>query len=104
MSMILVTEKHIEAGVRAHFMKCPVALAINEILNKKYIADVGLHYISILEQQPMKEKTSFKLVHEILIDFKTARCISEFDAFGTVKPFSFEVEIPKKFLDKTKNH
>lgn len=77
-----VTIDHINAGLRADCKKCPVALALGEILDIEDFA-VG-DYDVYLENCRLR----------VFLPFAVGKFIQDFDSHKLVKPFSFTLEVP----------
>ncbi len=78
---ITVTNKHILLGMKRSAYECPIALALK---------DSGLEDPCVGEDSICIE-SSFE---DILLPIEAVSFIKDFDQNLTVKPFSFELEIP----------
>ncbi len=90
---ICVTQKHIDDGCRAECKHCPIALAINEKLKKRYRVNIGRITFSI-EPSHTLTHSSYKFSH------RTRKFINDFDNYRPVQPFNFNAAIPKRYLCK----
>ncbi len=77
--IIQVTEDHIRLGKRSNSTRCPVALAVRDILPAAKI----LGTILIVETPWLK----------IHLPKKVTKFVEDFDHFRPVEPFSFELQI-----------
>ena len=86
---INITQKDIDNGKKCGCDTCPVALAIKRRVIKNAFVEVGLYDIGLA--------TESISLNETTCDF-----VRRFDRYGRnkVKPFSFTIDIPKKFLRK----
>ena len=86
---INVTERDIKFGVLGDAEHCPVARAIKRVLKSEYYTKVGPSTIVIL-----RIRTLARIALEMVVKY----FIYDFDEGHTVKPFKFQLEIPKRFL------
>lgn len=97
---IAVTADHIKRGVAREYCGCPIALAINEKIEKS-------GYIAIVANRVRFKHT---IIHdkEILFSETIPRVASDFignfDSGRPVEPFEFEVDLPEEFLNGTTTH
>jgi len=85
-----VTEKHIRKGAWSSTSNCPVALCIREKLGLicHYQIAVTCDYIMITKSD-CKDRFIKKLPKSVI------DCLADFDAGKEVKPFEFEIRIPR---------
>jgi len=88
---ISVTEEHIRNGVKAHSGKCPVALAVMDSIKPGTMLIVGCDTLGVYCEKN-NDSFCFKLGR------KAINFIVLFDIEQLVKPFSFYLDIPKRFL------
>lgn len=88
-----VTAKHIEDGVRASCQDCPVALALGDLLDKRYGAHVASDRLRIMSDRLLWSA----LAPDAVRDF-----IHRFDYPGDERvshePFECDLDIPKELL------
>jgi hypothetical protein len=84
-----ITPDHISRGCASLPCDCPVALAINDAINPRYKARVGVTGFELLGTD------GISFVSELPID--AVRFIENFDAGVSVIPITLELEIPSQF-------
>lgn len=86
-----VTNEHIAEG-KPFCLDCPVAIAVNELTIPKVLAQVNDEDIDFIHSDPEIKNIAVELP-------KRARSfVFCFDSGSSVKPFSFALNIPKKYL------
>jgi hypothetical protein len=90
---ISVTQQDIDAGEPCHSGNCPVARAIIGVIDTHYDVMVGLDLIWF----SYKNHTA-KVCPLMETPTKVAKFIENFDGNNTVKPFTFELDIPDHIL------
>lgn len=90
---IAVTELHIEKGTRIVSTLCPVALAINEVLNNSARSGVCKDYFTIYDVLKDKEGDAIYFLNPLVTE-----AIDSFDAGKKMLPLEFEVDIPEEYL------
>ena len=88
---IKVNERCIKAGERESCTRCPVALAIEEHTN--VIPFIDLHGVYLYE--------NLKNENYLILPDTVSGKINLFDLTGEMHPFTFDLDIPERFL-KTK--
>lgn len=88
-----VTQEDIDSGLRGSCHDCPVARAILGVLAPLNVVLVGTTYISLEKPGCRWTGRSTK---------KISKFIQQFDSGILVKPFSFSLNIPEKFLGDQK--
>ena len=78
---IYVTDEHIRAGVKRSGDKCPISLAISEVIGMKVL--VGKYHWNTASISEIKTQTNPPEVTEAIV---------EYDSTGIMKPFDFEIE------------
>lgn len=88
---INITNSCIEHGKRADSSRCPIALALEEVVSTETMISVGIDSINLrlYQSEVWWIRNASKKVSRFIIDF---------DQRQTVKPFKFNLNIPKKFL------
>lgn len=88
-----VTQEHIDRGASNDCWSCPIALSLGNYFDKsKVFYEVDAHYIDFPNEDILC------LLKEEAVSF-----IDDFDSNKKVKPFSFDLEVPKQlesFLTK----
>ena len=79
---VFVTAQDIEEGRRRNTWSCPLCLALRRATGVKWVVEESTAY-------PITHRNAFIPLPPEAVTF-----ISEFDATGTGKPFSFELEVP----------
>ena len=92
MTTIEVTQKDIDDGEKGLCACCPVALAINRELSRPAYASVKFDTVLI------KNADTGKVITWILMPAKVNKFVYDFDSGVEVKPFTFELDIPSKYL------
>ena len=87
---IRVTQTHIDKGCRGSAYDCPVTRALNEVLIESVTASVGWGSVIL---STYNHKFLEIDLPEIATQFS-----HDFDLDLKVKPFEFELGIPKQFL------
>lgn len=90
-----VTNADISNGVRLECTSCPVALAIDKLLKPIFQASVHSGYI-ILYRHEFHNYNDAEVIGSL--DKSVRSFIKRFDINGYVEPFTFELDIPDKFL------
>lgn len=90
MTLVKVTQKHIDIGIRRNGCLCPDALAIIDLLKSGVYVDVCYGEIWF--------ETRFEDMKRIPCSKEEEMNIKEFDNHGTMIPHSFELDIPKEYL------
>ena len=85
--IINVTQEHINQGWRKSCRRCPVALAIQEVIRDKVI--IVSQRIYIYKDKEAYDLSKWELILEYPAIVKTF--IDTFDDGGLVEPFSFEI-------------
>ncbi len=85
MKMIIkVSDKHIKDGMKGKANYCPIALALREVVNTDNVSVDGSEIVIDKEFLPTPGVAeSF---------------IGQFDGNKPVKPFSFELNVPERYL------
>lgn len=85
---ISVTQKHIEEGIQQICNRCPIALAIRDLLPLHWPNDESVSvWGGAADLYPSKTRL---LLPDAAIQF-----IEDFDIGEIVQPFSFELEVPQ---------
>ena len=93
---INVTQDHIDNGQRESAFRCPLALAIKESLNIKYIPNEingKAHYPVGVTHQYFRIYDTLSNFQEYELPEKVYDFVIKFDRNEEVQPFSFEMEI-----------
>lgn len=93
-----VTAKDIAEGVRRDCKKCPVALAVHRKVHPHLIVTVTLEGVRINES--LKNPPRWNGEDFSMSEFGpgVGKFILDYDARIICHPFSFEIELPEKFL------
>ena len=93
-----LTQEHISRGQSSDCNKCPVALAINEVLATGFYAAVGGDTIRIFSTTLLRKADSptghTYLVKEFFAPLEVSTFVDLFDTTEEAKPMSFELELP----------
>ena len=89
---VIVTQKHIDCGKPCRADECPVALSLQEIF-PEYNVWVWCHAIKIWPRN-IKYPEDKDVLAEIPIPKWVVDIIVIYDIKETMKPFSFELDIP----------
>lgn len=88
---VTVTKSHIKRGTRGDRKKCPVALAIKPLINRAHSVAVGILALTITHKK-----------HNSVWRWRFNKAVHNFvenvDLERDVKPFIFNINIPRKFL------
>ena len=87
---ISVTNRDIERGCRSECCSCPIALAINRRLKEQYNAHVNRTFLRLFKKHAVNWGT--------VLPIRVMTFVDQFDDCKAVKPFRFQVDIPKKYL------
>lgn len=90
-----VTQDHIDNGKRYECNACPVALAFQKHINDDYSFEINDEYIDVVT------KFNGYTQAEITVPCTVTAFVRDFDSIKPVKPFSFQIDIPDRFLRKT---
>lgn len=85
MTTIEVKQEHIEAGKHEDCIRCPIALAIREVVSPEFWVHVGAGRATIQGEA-------------IWLSTPARMFIKRFDGRYKVKPFAFDLDIPGRFL------
>ena len=83
--LISVTQEHIDKGVKTSCGSCPIAIAAKEVFIEGIEIAVGINCIGI--------DTYF-----VDVPGPARRFIRAFDDGKFVRPFSFEIDVPKRLV------
>jgi hypothetical protein len=89
---ITVTEEHIRHGIKRSTANCPVKLAIDEVVRSNVLVRVG--NCLIIQELGSVVKAGFYLSPLV----EPRLWIARFDNDLPVKPITFEINIPSRFL------
>lgn len=89
-----VTERNIQLGVRQDCCFCAVALAV-----KKELID-SIQVFSMKNVLILQNRFNHEFIHSVVWPVKVASFIEDIDANKPVKPFKFNMKIPKELLFK----
>jgi hypothetical protein len=90
--LINVTQEHINNGIPTKCGLCPVALAINDVLNNTYYHAYVYHNEIDIANNSFAVKQSFDLPESVKL------FINKFDKNLPVEPFKFELDIDPKYI------
>lgn len=91
--IINVTQEHIAKGLKGNSCQCPVALALNEAFEGKYVASVG----ALTADLYIKKDRLFVLERLASLPQEATNFIMRFDKEKFVQPFSFDIEFTRAF-------
>lgn len=89
---INVTQEDIFNGARCSSSKCPVAQALHKIIKPEFHFSIGISDFTLIRRHPSK------ILAEGVISDEVKTFIRDFDSYNQVKPFSFDLTIPEKYL------
>ncbi len=100
---VQVTQEHIQQGRRNKCKRCPIALAINELLMSGLISVVSDGTVAVIDIAwvliPNEESWYETLAREDTPP-SAAKFIHDFDRGFEVRPFSFQLRLPDIFVSK----
>lgn len=85
-----VTAEHISKGSRSNCQRCPVALALRDIIDPAYVVTVGCSGMSMGKNGRLDFSSR---TPESVKDF-----IYQFDCYKSVQPFEAKLDIPRYLL------
>ena len=94
LTRIEVTQDCIDIGRRGNCVNCPVALAIRPHINlTEYYIKVSYTEMGIYDYN-----NYYVAAARLPLPTEAKQFIADYDANLIVKPFSFDIEIPSRFL------
>lgn len=94
---INVTKENIDKGCAGCGENCPIALAINPLINPEFEIYVGSKKVTFCESRPL-EAAYLKLKSFSIMPRKARNFVVDYNNGALTSPFSFELAIPKVFL------
>lgn len=99
-----VTQKDIDNGMDNNGFLCPISLALRRrINNRSFVPSTKKSLIRIYRGHWTNPHCQLvAMPPDVVLPEKATKFINKFDEHETVKPFSFSIDIPKKYLKKRK--
>ena len=89
-TLITVSRRHITKGIANSPEECPIALAIKPKLKRAYVPNVIGHTVEL--------ESNGEFVFALPLSKTAQKFVQSFDNNERVKPFSFNLRLPKSVL------